>query len=243
MSPEYYVGTSGWHYDHWRSNFYPGELPRREWLKYYSEYFNTVEINATFYRLPQESTFVSWHQTVPPEFCFAVKASRFITHIKRLKDSEEPLNTITRRAKSLVNNLGPLLYQLPPGMHRHDSRLETFLQLLDKNLRHVFEFRHSSWMDKAIYNLLEKHDAGFCIYDMPGFTSPIVSTTDFAYIRFHGHDGLYAGCYSDMELADWSDKLQKQFSELKRLYIYFNNDIGGFAIKNALTLRKYIEGK
>ncbi len=237
------MGTSGWHYNHWRGNFYPEKLPKKDWLNFYSQHFNTVEINASFYRLPQESTFTNWHQTVPPEFCFAVKVSRFITHIKRLKDSQEPLHTFTGRAKHLGDNLGPLLYQLPPGLHRDDARLETFLKLLDKKLRHVFEFRHQSWMDDAIYSLLQKYNAGFCIFDMPGFTSPVVSTTDLAYIRFHGQDDLYSSRYPDSELADWAKRLQKLSSKLKTLYIYFNNDAGGFAIENALTLRKYLEGK
>ncbi len=243
MSPKLFIGTSGWHYYHWRGNFYPQKLTTKDWLSFYSERFNTVEINASFYRLPQESTFATWHQTVPSEFCFAVKVSRFITHIKRLKDSQEPLYTFTSRAKCLDNNLGPLLYQLPPGLHRDDSRLEAFLELLDKKQRHVFEFRHQSWMEKTIYDLLHRYDIGFCIYDMPGFTSPFISTADFAYIRFHGHDDLYSSRYPDAKLADWAKKLQKISSNLKTLYVYFNNDASGFAVENAITLRKHLKGK
>jgi uncharacterized protein YecE (DUF72 family) len=136
-----------------------------------------------------------------------------------------------------------LLYQLPPGLQRDDVRLEMFLRLLDKKLRHVFEFRHQSWMNAAIYTLLEKYNVGFCIYDMTGFTSPLVSTTDLAYMRFHGHDGLYSSRYSDSELASWAKKLNKFSSKLKNLYVYFNNDAGGFAVENALTLRKFLEGQ
>jgi uncharacterized protein YecE (DUF72 family) len=242
MSLSYFIGTSGWHYDHWRRTFYPEKLPRKDWLDYYTRHFNTVEINASFYRLPQESTFTAWHRAVPSGFCFAVKVSRFITHIKRLKDSREPLGTFVDRAKYLQNSLGPLLYQLPPGLQRDDARLEAFLVLLDNKLRHVFEFRHRSWMDEAVFNLLRKYNAGFCVFDMPDFTSPVVVTADFAYIRFHGKNNLYSGCYPDAELADWAERLHKLPPGLGTIYVYFNNDAGGYAIENALTLRKLLEG-
>jgi uncharacterized protein YecE (DUF72 family) len=242
MSLKCFIGTSGWHYDHWRGNFYPQELSKRDWLNYYSQNFNTVEINASFYRLPRESTFDTWYRSVFKGFCFSLKVSRFITHIKRLKDSQEPLRTLTIRAEHLGNNLGPLLYQLPPNMHRDNIRLETFLRLLDNRLRHIFEFRHQSWMDDSVFELLKKYNAGFCVYDMPGFTSPVTATTDLAYVRFHGRDNLYSSCYRDSELADWAKRLEKMSSNLQNLYIYFNNDAGGFAIQNARTLRKYLEG-
>jgi uncharacterized protein YecE (DUF72 family) len=238
-----YIGTSGWHYDHWRGNFYPQKLPRKEWLGHYSQYFNTVEINNSFYRLPQETTFDTWQRAVPRKFCFALKVSRFITHIKRLKDCQEPLRTFTGRAERLNHNLGPLLYQLPPGFYRDDTRLERFLKLLNKKLHHVFEFRHESWMDNAIYSLLDKSGAGFCIYDMAGVTSPLVSTAEMVYVRFHGRDNLYSSRYPDSELADWAERLNWLSSKRKSLYIYFNNDAKGFAIENALTLRGYLEKK
>jgi uncharacterized protein YecE (DUF72 family) len=246
MSPIYYIGTSGWHYEHWSGPFYPQELPKKDWLDYYSKHFNTVEINASFYRLPQRQAYINWHKTVPPGFYFSLKMSRFITHVKRLKESEEPLHTFMERAKYLGDKLGPLLYQLPPGFHRDDDRLEAFLITLyglDKNLRNVFEFRHASWMDEAVFNLLRKYNAGFCIFDMPGFTSPVESTADFAYVRFHGNDELYSGSYSKEDLGDWLKKLQALPSSAKTIYIYFNNDAGGYAIENAQTLRKLIEGR
>jgi uncharacterized protein YecE (DUF72 family) len=222
--------------------FYPQKLPPREWLSFYAQQFNTVEINASFYRLPQESTFSAWHSTVPPGFCFAVKSSRFITHIKRLKDSREPLQTFVTRAKHLDNNLGPILYQLPATFHRDDERLTAFIDLLDKDLKHVFEFRHNSWMDEGVFSLLRKNNIGFCIFDMQGFTSPVISTADFAYIRFHGKGDLYSGSYPDSELAEWAKKTQQLARGLKTVYIYFNNDAGGYAIENARTLRKDIPG-
>ncbi len=238
MAPIYFIGTSGWHYSHWKGSFYPSDLPAKDWLTFYANQFSTVEINASFYWLPLESTFSNWHRSVPPEFCFAVKVSRFVTHIKKLKDSQEPLNTFLQRAKFLRESLGPFLYQLPPGLHRDDDRLEAFLALLDKNQQHVFEFRHASWMDEEVFRLLQKYNAGFCVYDMPGFTSPIIATADFAYVRFHGKGDLYSGNYPDSELADWAEKLKRLASRVKAVYIYFNNDAGGFALENARTLRK-----
>ena len=151
--------------------------------------------------------------------------------------------TFTVRAEHLGDNLGPLLYQLPSGMHREDARLEAFLKLLDNRLRHVFEFRHQSWMDDTVFSLLKKYNAGFCIYDMPGFTSPAIATAELAYVRFHGHNDLYSSRYPDEELAGWAKRLEKISSNLQNLYIYFNNDANGFAVENARTLRKYLEGK
>jgi uncharacterized protein YecE (DUF72 family) len=241
MKPRYYIGTSGWHYNHWKGNFYPSGMPPKDWLKFYARNFNTVEINFSFYRLPLESTFSNWRQEAPPGFCFAVKSSRFITHIKRLKDSGELENTFVTRAKRLEASLGPILYQLPPVFHRDDDRLADFLAVLDKNLRHVFEFRHSSWMNEDVFGLLRKHNAGFCIFDMPGFTSPVLATTDFAYFRFHGKGDLYSGKYPDSDLTEWAKKIQQISGGLKTVYIYFNNDAGGYAIQNARTIRGYLE--
>ncbi len=242
MSPNYYIGTSGWHYDHWRRRFYPAELPKKDWLGYYARHFNAVEINASFYRLPQESTLTTWTQAVPPGFLFSLKASRLITHIKRLKDSQEPLQTFTGRAKSLLNHLGPLLYQLPPGLRRDDPTLESFLALLDKKLQHVIEFRHPSWVNGAVFDLLLKYRVGFCIFDMPGFTTPNIVTAGFAYIRFHGHDSLYSSSYTEAELAGWADKLRKLSPRPETIYIFFNNDAAGYALDNALTLRQHLQG-
>jgi uncharacterized protein YecE (DUF72 family) len=241
MAPKYFLGTSGWHYDHWRGQFYPPELPKKDWLAFYAQHFNSVEINYSFYHLPLESTFTNWHETVPRRFCFAVKASRYITHIKRLKDSQDSLQKFTDRAKCLKENLGPILYQFPEGFHRDDARLEEFLTLLDKKLRHVFEFRHRSWMEDNVFNLLHKYNAALCIFDMPGFTSPMEITTDFSYVRFHGKGELYSGSYPDNDLADWAAKLHQASAALKTIYIYFNNDAGGYAVQNALTLRKNLE--
>jgi uncharacterized protein YecE (DUF72 family) len=233
---KYYIGTSGWHYEHWRGLFYPQELTKSKWLEFYTRHFSTVELNNSFYRLPSEKAFDNWREASSAGFVFAVKVSRFITHIKRLKDVEEPLHNFLERADLLNNKLGPLLYQLPPNMKHNDERLDNFLAILPRQYRHVFEFRNESWFDDCVFNILKKYNAGFCVFDMPDFTCPVVATADFAYVRFHGSTGLYWSNYSDNELSSWAKKIAKLGKNLKAVYIYFNNDAGGYAINNARTL-------
>jgi uncharacterized protein YecE (DUF72 family) len=239
--PEYYVGTSGWHYEDWRGLFYPQELARSKWLEFYARHFATVELNNSFYHLPSQKAFVNWQEASPEGFTFAVKVSRFITHIKRLKDIEEPLQKFLERAVLLEDKLGPLLYQLPPSMKRDDERLKAFLTILPGRYRHVFEFRHESWFNDKVFDVLKKHGAGFCVFDMPNATSPIVATADFAYVRFHGSAGLYSSSYSDEELTGWAKKIVELGQKLKAVYIYFNNDVAGYALNNARTLTRFLE--
>ena len=240
---QYHIGTSGWHYEHWQHLFYPDKLAKAKWLEFYARHFTTVELNNSFYRLPSEQAFAAWRDSSPANFTFAVKVSRFITHIKRLKNSEEPVDTFLTRAKILGEKLGPLLYQLPPNMHRSDDKLESFLSILPQGLKHVFEFRHESWLDDKVFEILRRYNVGLCVFDMPGLTCPLVATTDFAYIRFHGSTGLYSSCYSDDELAEWARRLASLPSKVKTVYAYFNNDAEAFAVRNAMTLRDYLEGK
>jgi uncharacterized protein YecE (DUF72 family) len=225
-------------YRHWREVFYPVKLAQSKWLEFYTHHFPTVELNNSFYRLPTEKAFSNWRQTSPEGFIYAVKVSRFITHIKRLKDVEEPVQTFLERARLLEEKLGPLLYQLPPNMHRNDERLDSFLSLLPKELRHVVEFRHESWLDERVFDMLRQHNVGFCVFDMPGLSCPLLATADFAYIRFHGSSGLYYSCYSDEELEDWARKISELAKGLDAVYIYFNNDAEGYAITNAQTLAR-----
>jgi uncharacterized protein YecE (DUF72 family) len=237
----YYIGTSGWHYDDWRRRFYPEKLPKAKWLEFYARHFPTVELNNSFYRLPSESAFTNWYESSPPDFAFAVKMSRFVTHIKRLKDSQEAVETFIKRATILDEKLGPLLYQLPPSMHRNDETLASFLSRLPGGFRHVIEFRHQSWLVEEVFATLRQHHAGLCVFDMPDFTCPLMATADFAYIRFHGSDRLYSSCYSDEELADWAKRIAGLAENLDSVYIYFNNDVAGFALRNAETIRDYLE--
>ena len=241
MALEILVGTSGFAYDHWRDRFYPQGLARAKWLGFYATHFSTVELNNTFYRLPSEAAFATWRDVTPANFTFALKASRFITHIKRLKDSGEAVETFLARAKILGEKLGPILYQLPPNMHRDDERLASFLSILPEGMRHVFEFRHESWLGEPVLQILHNYNASFCVFDMPGRRCPLVATADFAYIRFHGSTWLYWSCYSDEELADWAKRLSSLAAKLKAVYIYFNNDAEAFAVRNAITLRSYLQ--
>jgi len=235
---EYYIGTSGWVYSHWREVFYPPKLPQAKWLEFYTSRFSTVEINNSFYRLPSEQAFDNWRKSSPEGFVYAIKVSRFITHIKRLKDVAEPVETFLSRARHLDEKLGPLLYQLPPNMHRNDERLDSFLSLLRGGLHHVIEFRHGSWLDEGVFNILRRHNVGLCVFDMPEMSCPLLATADFAYIRFHGSSGLYFSCYSDEELEGWAHRISALAKGLAAVYIYFNNDAEGFAIRNARTLRE-----
>jgi uncharacterized protein YecE (DUF72 family) len=237
----YFIGTSGWHYDHWRRLFYPDKLAKAKWLDFYARNFNTVELNSSFYRLPSEQAFTTWHDSTPPRFTFAVKVSRLITHIKRLNDSQEPLDTFVERAKILEEKLGPLLYQLPPSMHRDDARLESFLSILPQGLRHVFEFRHQSWLDDKVFAIMRRYNVGLCVFDMPRFSCPLVATADFVYLRFHGSTRLYSSSYSDDELAEWARGIASLPSAVKSAYAYFNNDVEACAVRNAITLRGYLE--
>lgn len=239
-SPKYYIGCSGWHYDHWRVLYYPEGLAKPKWLQFYATQFTTVELNNSFYHLPSEKAFTAWRESSPDNFVFAVKVSRFITHIKRLRNLGSAVENFLSRACFLENKLGPLLYQLPPNMKRNDEVLENFLSSLPQKYQHVFEFRHESWIEDSVFRILQQYNTGLCVFDMPGFTCPLVATSDFAYIRFHGSEGLYSSCYSDEELSQWASKIAQLGKEVKAVYIYFNNDAEAFAVRNALTLAEFI---
>ena len=237
----FYIGTSGWHYDDWRGRFYPEKLPKSQWLDFYARHFPALELNNTFYRLPSEEAFRKWYESSPEGFVFAVKVSRYITHIKKLKDCAEEVEKFMSRAVLLKEKLGPLLYQLPPGLHRDDDRLTDFLKILPRGRKNVIEFRHESWLVDEVFEILRLHQMGFCIFDMPKLTSPIKATADFAYIRFHGSGSLYSSRYGDEEMAKWAKKIAKLAKGLEAVYIYFNNDIAGDALENAATIRNYLE--
>ncbi|MFH1003379.1 MAG: DUF72 domain-containing protein [Chloroflexota bacterium] len=240
MAPQYYIGTSGWHYEHWRGRFYPQKLPKTRWLEFYAASFNSVELNNSFYRLPSEAAWTGWHRQTPDGFTFAVKASRFITHIKRLRDTAGASAKFIARAGILGEKQGPLLYQLPPGMHRNDAVLESFLSALPPDLKHAVEFRHPSWLDEGVFDILRRYHTALCVFDMPSLHCPLAVTADFAYIRFHGASTLYSSSYTDQELAVWAGRLTNLAARTQAVYIYFNNDTEAFAVNNALTLRRYL---
>jgi uncharacterized protein YecE (DUF72 family) len=235
-----YVGTSGWSYDHWQGRFYPKNIPRKEWFEYYCQQFQTVEINNTFYNLPGESTFKDWHERTPPDFLFSVKASRYITHMKKLKDPEEPVRNFMKRVKLLRSKLGPILFQLPPGWKHNTERLEIFLELLPKGKRYTFEFRDNSWWINEVYELLKKHKCSFCIFDLEGRLSPKEITSDFIYIRLHGPDEAYQGSYTNRKLNSWAGNISDWNEQGFDVFCYFDNDERGYAAENARTLRRII---
>lgn len=236
------IGTSGWHYDHWRGRFYPEDLPKRRWFEHYSRHFDTVEVNNTFYRLPKTTTVESWRAKAPAGFVYVVKANRYITHIKRLKDTAAEVKRFFDVIELFGDTLGPVLYQLPPSMHKNLELLNGFIKLLPKEPRAVFEFRHPSWYEQDTFDLLNTRGVAFCVHDMAGKESPRVVTGDVVYVRFHGPSGRYAGNYTDAMLGEWADWLKDQARSARAIYAYFNNDIDGHAIGNAGTLREAMRG-
>ncbi len=231
------IGTSGWYYDHWKELFYPPGLPKNKWFEYYAQHFDTVEINNTFYHLPKEVSMQRWREQAPKNFLYAVKANRYITHIKRLKDTSEEVKRFFERVGLLKGKLGPILYQLPPSLRKDLDLLQSFIKLLPKKSPTVFEFRHNSWFSEDTFELLNKFGAGFCVHDLVGKETPRVVTADIIYVRFHGPTGKYEGDYSKSMLQSWAKWLKDHTKEVRSIYAYFNNDIGGHAIHNAKTLR------
>jgi len=233
------IGTSGWHYKHWLGVFYPEGTSGREMFQIYARHFNTVEINNSFYRLPSANTFDAWRESSPDGFCYAVKASRFITHMKKLKDPESSSAKFFLAAERLEKKLGPILFQLPPRWKVNVERLAEFFEVLPKGHQYVVEFRDESWFVDRVYELLRKYNVAFCIHDFADMKVPNEITADFTYIRFHGPTSAkYFGSYSDAQLRTWAKRINDW--QLSSVYAYFNNDPGGEAVKNALTLKKIL---
>ena len=235
-----HVGCSGWVYKHWRGILYPEGLPQRLWFDRYAQDFDTVEINNSFYRLPSGDTFQKWRDQAPPGFCYAVKANRFLTQAKKLKECEEPLERMMTAVRRLGDRLGPMLYQLPPTLKLNLDRLRDFLEIVPRDVTNVFEFREKSWYVPETYDLLDRYGASFCVHDMPGSTSERVAVGAAAYVRFHGGEGKYWGRYSDERLLSWSDWILGQARQGRQVWCYFNNDIHGHAIHDAQTLKSMI---
>jgi len=240
---KFFIGTSGWVYSSWDKVFYPEDLPYKEKLKYFSKHFKTAEVNYSFYRLPRPETFKNWKNQVPDDFVFSVKASRYITHIKRLKGAEEPTEKFINNAKNLGQKLGPILFQLPPSFKINLERLEKFLKILPKKYRFTFEFRHKSWFTKETFDLLKKYKVALCIADSPGYPKEIRATSSFVYIRMHGSKRLFSSKYTKKELQDLAKLIKKFLKEGKDVYTYFNNDAFGYAVENAREIREMMSYK
>jgi len=233
-----HIGTSGWNYKHWRGAFYPEDLPTKDWQAYYMERFHTVEVNNTFYNLPEKETFKKWRDESPAAFLYSVKASRYITHMKKLKDPEKPVANFMDNVGMLGDKLGPVLFQLPPRWKLNIGRLEGFLEALPENGRFAFEFRDDTWWDPSVYERLRQHNAAFCIFDLEGRQTPIICTADFAYIRLHGPDGAYQGKYNDNALSGWAAHIKDWIEKGLDVFCYFDNDENGYAAQNALRLKE-----
>jgi uncharacterized protein YecE (DUF72 family) len=232
------IGTSGWHYKHWRGPFYPDKLPAPRMLEHYIERFDTVELNNSFYHLPSEAAFAEWKRATPKGFLFAVKGSRFITHMKKLKDPEAAFEKFHERVAGLGSKLGPILFQLPPRWHSDPGRLEEFLRALPRRRRYAFELRDPTWFNPEVEAVLRRHRAAFCIYDFDRRESPLTVTAGFVYVRLHGPEGRYTGSYSDEALARWAQQIGGWDREGKDVYCYFDNDQAGNAVKDALRLKE-----
>jgi uncharacterized protein YecE (DUF72 family) len=235
------VGTSGWSYKHWEGTFYEKDRKSKDYLAAYSRHFRTAEINNTFYRLPSKAAVKEWHDTVPDDFTFAVKASRFMTHMKKLKDPEEPIARLLESVSGLGDKLGPFLVQCPPNWRRNPERLEYFLNALPKKHQFAFEFRDRSWFDQGIYDLLASHDAALCIYDQEGEASPAELTARWVYVRFHKPAGENNWFYDRETLATWADSFVSWSAGGYAVNCYFNNDIAGAAPHNARQMIELID--
>jgi uncharacterized protein YecE (DUF72 family) len=231
-----YVGTSGWHYAEWRGLFYPERGSPSRWLEIYAERFATVEINATFYRLTSEATLRSWRDAVPDDFVFSVKASRYLTHVRRLADPREPVELLLERTAALGSKRGPILVQLPPDLSLNLDRLDQTLTAFGSAARVVVELRHSSWVTEETRALLQQHGAALCLTDRRGLTSPEWSTAPFGYVRFHEGQARPAPCYGRAALRTWATRLASLWPADDDVYVYFNNDQRGCAPRDAHQL-------
>lgn len=238
------IGTSGWTYPSWRGTFYPEDLPSRRYLEFYARQFLTAEVNYSFYHLPRPETYAKWAGQVPDEFLFSVKASRLITHTKRLKEVEEPWKTFVSNARALGAKLGPILLQFPPSFRRERARLAAFLKTAEPSgMKLVFEFRHETWFTEEIYRLLRRYNAALCIADSPDYPRRDVVTADFVYFRFHGRTELFASRYSQAELQEEAKIVRQYQRDGLNVFVYFNNDALGHAVENARTLIRLLAGK
>ncbi|UCH44261.1 MAG: DUF72 domain-containing protein [Nitrospiraceae bacterium] len=240
--PKYRIGCSGFLYDSWKGAFYPDNLPHKYWLTFYMQKFNTVELNVTFYRLLKKEAFERWYKDTPPEFSFSLKGSRFITHVKKLKDVELPLSTFFNATAPLMEKLEVVLWQLPPNLKLNMTNLEDFIDNIKVYpVRHVFEFRHKTWLSKKVLKLLAASNIAVCMADWPEFIDDLPVTADFVYLRRHGEGGSFATNYSPEQLKQDAKRIKEYLKMGKDVYFYFNNDAFAYAPKNAIELKAILD--
>ncbi|RRQ20031.1 DUF72 domain-containing protein [Thiohalobacter thiocyanaticus] len=237
MTGRIHIGTSGYQYRHWRGPVYPEKLPQRAWFEYYSRQFDTVEINNTFYRLPEADTFRRWRAAAPAGFVYALKLSRYLTHVKYLKDPHQPVQHFLERARLLAETLGPLLVQLPPHWRLNLQRLDGFIACLPAGYRWTLEFRHPDWLDERVFSRLRDAGIGLCIHDLIE-DHPFVVTSSWLYLRYHGVD--YGEAYSHQYLTAQARRLGQAQRSGTDIYAYFNNDRDGHAFHDAARLARYL---
>ena len=235
-----HIGTSGWHYKHWRGPFYPEKLALSKMLDYYTQHFDTVELNNTFYRLPPESGVEVWRESTPNGFCFAAKGSRFLTHMKKLKDPATGIGRFFERVDQLGKKLGPVVFQLPPWWEVDSDRLEGFLEALPPRHLYAFELRNPTWHSPEIFRILKRHNAAFCIFEIAGFHSSCEITANFTYVRLHGPGSAYQGSYPPETLRKWADRIRDWQKDLRVIYVYFDNDQAAYAVENARDLKQLL---
>ena len=236
-----HIGTSGWQYRDWRGPFYPPKLPQKQWLEHYAEHFSTVEVNNTFYRLPARETFEQWARRVPAGFVVSVKASGYLTHYRRLREPEEPVERLMDRATALGDHLGPVLLQLPPDMKAEPGRLDATLRAFNRRVRVALEPRHESWFTEEVCAVLREHDAALCLADRRSRpVTPLWRTADWCYLRLHIGAARPVPCYGEHALASWSARLRDLWGPDIDGYVYFNNDTNGCAVRDAVTFARIV---
>lgn len=239
-----FIGCSGYSYDDWKGDFYPDDMPQDEWLVFYAKKFDTVEINNSFYKFPENESIEKWLSQSPANFRFSIKGHRFFTHLKKFNvdDSfKEKLDNFQSSLEPLKEKAGCVLWQLAGNLHKNIPKLEAFCRELDKDFTHVLEFRHQSWFDEDVYEFMKKNNTAFCILSAPGnLPEDLIVTHKTAYVRFHGKREWYDYLYSEKELKEWKKRLSG-LKNIEQLFVYFNNDKHGNAVKNAITLKKLLK--
>jgi len=236
-----YIGTSGWHYKHWKGTFYPPDLKEKDQFATYQQHFSTVELNNSFYKLPPPATFANWKKASPTSFLFSVKASRFFTHMKKLIVDRDSIPRFFNSVNMLGKKLGPILFQLPPLWKNNPPRLSDFIAALPKGYRYTFEFRETSWYNEEVYAILRQNNCAFCIYELGFHHSPFEVTANFVYVRLHGPGNKYQGSYTHNSLMQWAQRCNAWRKAGKDVFVYFDNDQEGYAAFNAASLLKMIK--